>query len=128
MAHFAKLDDNNNVIAVHVVNNDVISENGIESEQKGIDFLTDLYGHNKWKQTSYNGSFRTRYAGIGYIYNEDLDSFIPPKPYPSWILNTETKVWESPVPMPEDHGYGEGKKFYRWDEETLSWIDLDEVI
>jgi len=128
MAHFAKLDDNNNVIAVHVVNNDVISDNGIESEQKGIDFLTDLYGHNKWKQTSYNGSFRTRYAGIGYIYNEDLDSFIPPKPYPSWILNTETKVWESPVSIPEDHGYGEGKKLYTWDEETLSWIDLDEVI
>lgn len=123
MAHFAKLDDNNIVTAVHVVNNDVITENGIESEQKGIDFLTELHGHTKWKQTSYNSTFRVRYAGIGYVYDEALNAFIPPKPFASWVLNTTTYIWEAPVTEPADHGYGEGKKLYTWDEATLSWID-----
>ena len=54
MAHFAKLDENNNVLEVHVVNNDVITIDGNESEQAGIEFLTELYGHTLWKQTSYN--------------------------------------------------------------------------
>ena len=71
MAHFAKLDDNNVVLAVHVVNNDVITIDGVESEQAGIDFLSNLHGHTKWKQTSYNGSFRKNYAGIGFIYDEN---------------------------------------------------------
>lgn len=76
MAHFAKLDDNNIVLAVHVVNNDVITVNGVESEQAGIDFLTDLHGHSKWKQTSYNSSFRGKYAAIGNKYDETTDTFI----------------------------------------------------
>jgi len=124
MAHFAKLDENNNVIAVHVVNNDVLIDNGIESEQKGIDFLTELYGHSKWKQTSYNGSFRTRYAGVGFLYNEELDAFVAPQPFNSWTLNTDTKEWEPPVARPEDHGYGEGKKLYNWDETQLQWVEF----
>ena len=78
MAHFAKLDDNNVVIAVHVVNNDVITIDDVESEQAGIDFLTNLHGHLNWKQTSYNSSFRGKYAGIGDIYNEESDEFIIP--------------------------------------------------
>ena len=78
MAHFAKLDENNIVLAVHVVNNEVITVDGVESEQAGIDFLTDLHGHSSWKQTSYNGSFRGRYAGVGYTYNPTTDAFEAP--------------------------------------------------
>jgi hypothetical protein len=118
MAHFAKLDENNNVLAVHVVNNDVITVNGIESEQVGIDFLTDLYGHALWKQTSYNENFRKNYAGIGYTYDAVKDAFIPQKPYDSWVLNNDTCRWEAPVAMPAD------KKLYSWDEATSSWIEV----
>ena len=78
MAHFAKLDNNNVVLAVHVVSNDVITINGEESEQVGIEFLSALHGHNNWKQTSYNKTFRQNYASIGYVYNEELDAFVPP--------------------------------------------------
>ena len=120
MAHFAKLDENNNVLAVHAVNNDVITVEGTESEQAGIDFLTSLYGHSLWKQTSYNGSFRKNYCGIGYTYNESLDAFIPPKPYLSWTLNEVSCYWEAPTPMPTD-----GKR-YSWNEENQEWIEVAE--
>lgn len=79
MAHFAKLDNNNTVISVHVVNNDVITVDGFESEQTGIDFLTVLHGHSNWKQTSYNGNFRGKYAALGDIYDESLDVFKLPE-------------------------------------------------
>jgi hypothetical protein len=120
MAHFAKLDENNIVLEVHVVhNNELLDENGQESEQKGIDFLTSWSGgYTMWKQTSYNGTFRKNYAGIGYTYNSELDAFIPPKPFNSWILNETTCVWESPVPYPNDDGR------YLWDEDTTSWIEV----
>jgi len=118
MAHFAKLDDNNIVLAVHVVNNDVITVNGVESEQAGIDFLTGLHGHEKWKQTSYTASMRKNYAGIGFSYNENLDAFIAPKPHSSWILNELTCIWEAPVPYPTD-----GKDYF-WFEPNQQWIEI----
>lgn len=117
MAHFAKLDENNIVLAVHVVNNDVITIDGVESEQAGIDFLTELHGHASWKQTSYNGSFRKNYAGQGMTYDASRDAFIESKPFPSWILNETTCRWEAPVAFPSD-----GKR-YTWDETTVSWIE-----
>ena len=117
MAHFAKLDENNVVLAVHVVNNDVLMVDGVESEQAGIDFLTELYGHPHWKQSSYNGNFRTRHAGIGYTYSPEHDAFIQAKPFPSWLLNTVSLTWEAPTPRPLDG------KDYRWDEPTLSWVE-----
>lgn len=120
MAHFAKLDENNNVLAVHVVVNDVITIDGNESEQAGIDFLTNLHGHNKWKQTSYNGTFRKNYAGIGYTYDYARDAFIPPKPYQSWILNENTCIWEAPTPKPTD------SKKYNWSEITTSWVEYSD--
>lgn len=64
-------------------------------------------------------SFRKNYAGIGYVYDATLDAFIPPKPYPSWLLNTQTCLWDAPVPYPND-----GKKYY-WDEATQSWVLVD---
>jgi hypothetical protein len=120
MAHFAKLDESDNVIGVHVVVNDVITVNGVESEQAGIDFLTGLHGHTLWKQTSYNGNFRKNYAGIGYTYDASRDAFIAPKPWASWTLNETTCYWEAPTAMPTD-----GKK-YGWDEPTLSWVEIVE--
>ena len=118
MAHFAKLDENNNVLAVHVVVNDVITIDGVESEQAGIDFLTGLHGHTLWKQTSYNGTIRKNYAGIGYTYDVGRDAFITPQPYGSWVLDETTCQWEAPVVYPTD-----GKR-YTWDEDTTSWVEV----
>jgi hypothetical protein len=117
MAHFVKLDENNVALAVHVVNNDVITIDGVEVEQAGIDFLTQLHGHTNWKQTSYNGTFRKNYCGIGFTYDSVLDAFIAPKPFNSWSLNEETCLWEAPVAMPADSNY----KYYVWNEENQTW-------
>ena len=78
MAHFAKLDENNKVIEVIVVSNDnILDENGEESEEIGVQFCKMLQGENtNWKQTSYNGNIRGRYAGIGMYYDEIIDEFI----------------------------------------------------
>jgi len=119
MAHFAKLDENNHVIGVHVVVNEVITINGVESEQAGINFLTNLHEYNFWKQTSYNGNFRKNYAGIGYYYDSIRDAFIPPKPFPSWTLNEDSCLWESPIPYPNDG------KVYTWNEETGNWEEIN---
>jgi hypothetical protein len=115
MAHFAKLDENNVVLAVHVVNNDVITIDGVESEQAGIDFLTQLHGHINWKQTSYNETFRKNYCGVGFTYDLVRDAFIAPKPFDSWTLDEQTCRWEAPIAMPTDG------KYYIWDEENQTW-------
>jgi len=126
MASFAKIGLNSKVIEVLSVHNDVLKDsNGIEQEVIGIDFLTKLTGWAIWKQTSYNTyggvhklggiPFRKNHAGIGYIYDEDKDAFIPPKPYNSWILNEDTCQWEAPITYPQDNNK------YRWNEQTLSW-------
>jgi len=119
MAHFAKLNENNFVTEVIVVNNEVITVDGQESEQAGIDFLTNLYGHSLWKQCSYNNNFRHCYPGYGFEWREDLDAFIYPKEYDSWILNETTLKWEAPTPEPND-----GKGHY-WNEANLSWIEFE---
>lgn len=95
MAHFAKLDDNNIVIEVNAVNNDVLDPNN--EEQSGIDFLIAWSGgHTKWVQTSFNGSIRFNYAGIGFLYDAENDAFIAPKPicgHDELELNTTTFRW-----------------------------------
>jgi hypothetical protein len=120
MAHFAKLDNNNIVLEVDVLNNEVIDNLPFpESEPIGIEFLTEWSGgYTHWLQTSYNGNFRKNYAGIGFTYDPIRDAFISPQPYPSWLLNETTCQWEAPVPYPTD-----GKDYY-WDETTLSWIEI----
>jgi len=124
MAHFAKLDENNVVTEVHVVaNRDTSDANGVEKEYIGQAFLEKLFG-GTWKQTSYNGNIRKNYAGIGYTYNADIDAFVPPQPFASWILNTDTAQWEAPVAMPADAGTGEPPKMYSWDEATTSWVEV----
>jgi hypothetical protein len=117
MAHFAKLDENNVVFEVHLVNNNELLQDGVESETKGIQFLIDWSGgYTKWKQTSYNGKIRKNYAGVGYTYDSVRDAFIPPQPFPSWVLNEETCQWDAPVAMPADG------QLYNWDEASLSWV------
>ena len=119
MAHFALLDDTNFVLQVIVVHNSELIEDGIEIEDKGIEFCKSLYGSNTyWRQTSYNVNFRKNYAGIGYTYDFMLDGFVPPRPYPSWTVNPETCQWEAPIPYPDDGGR------YVWDEDTQSWISM----
>lgn len=121
MAHFAKLDDNNIVTDVIVVNNEVLDNAPFpDSEPTGVAFCKSLYGADtNWKQTSYSNSFRKNYAGIGYTYRSDIDGFVAPQPFPSWGLNTETGKWEPPVPYPTD-----GQPYY-WDESTVSWAPVD---
>lgn len=119
MAHFAQIDQNNLVTQVIVVaNSELLDENGVESEAKGIAFCQSLFGADTaWVQTSYNGTFRGRYAGIGYTYDTSLNAFIAPKPekYPSWVVDLVTTEWVPPIPRPID-------TVYRWDESTVSWI------
>lgn len=115
MAHFAELDENNIVKRVIVVSNvDTSDAFGVEKEYIGAAFCERLLG-GRWKQTSYNHKFRGTYAGIGFYYSEDLDIFMPPKPHPSWIVDTVNKIWKAPVDMPTDG------KSYNWNESTLSW-------
>lgn len=121
MAHFAELDQDNIVLQVIVVGNDSINNLPFpESEPVGISFCQSLLGaETRWAQTSYNANFRYNYAGIGYTFDPlaaPNGAFIPPKPYPSWLLNTNTFQWEPPVPYPTDGG------IYEWDEETQSWV------
>lgn len=101
MAHFAQLNENNlvtNVIVVH--NNELLDENGLESESKGIEFCQTLFQGN-WIQTSYNGNIRKNYAGIGYIYDADRDAFIPPAPEGNLGLDENTCQWILPEVIDE---------------------------
>lgn len=124
MAHFAEIGLNNIVLRVVVVhNNELLDENGVESEVKGVDFCRNLFG-GTWVQTSYNANFRKNYAGEGFTYDSTRDAFIPPKPYPSWLLNEDTCHWNAPVPYPTDVGTPESPKRYVWDEATTSWIEF----
>jgi hypothetical protein len=114
MAHFAELDESNKVLRVIVVHNaELLDEQGQESEQKGIDFCTNLLG-GRWVQTSYNSTRRKNYAGAGFLYDSVNDWFQAPQPYPSWILDSDAQ-WQAPKPKPTDN------KPYTWNESTLSW-------
>lgn len=119
MAHFAQLNEESIVTQVIVVNNDVIDNLPFpESEPVGIEFCKSVYGPDTlWAQTSYNSNFRYHYAGIGYLFDTTEQAFISPKPYPSWLLNTENFTWTAPVPYPSDNPFQ-----YYWDEATLSWV------
>jgi len=131
MAHFAKLNENNIVIDIIVVNDKDVRDphTGQEDEILGIAFCKKLLGGN-WKQTSYNGSMRVRYAGIGYSYNAALDAFVPPQPFVSWTLDNDTADWVSPLgaapALTEEQLAADS--YYRWDEEayqadnTTGWV------
>ena len=130
MAHFALLDENSIVTFVTVGRDE---DDGKEAE------LSARTGQ-VYKQTSYNTrggvyytpntnepdpdqskAFRKNYAGLDYEYRSDIDGFVPPKPYPSWILNETTGLWDAPVPYPNDG------KDYIWDEDTQSWVEVPDL-
>ena len=115
MAHYAFLNDDNMVTEVIVGRHEYETVDGIS------DWET-YYGEfrsQRCVRTSYNGNIRKNYAGIGYTYDEGRDAFIPPQPYPSWVLNETTCLWDAPVPYPDDG------QVYDWDEETVSWVQID---
>ena len=124
MAHYAFLNLNNIVTEVIVGKNE--GEDGIDWEQHYGDFRGQIC-----KRTSYNTMggvhtnggtpYRKNYAGIGYTYDATRDAFIPPQPYASWTLDEATCLWTAPTPMPTD------SKQYRWDEPTISWIEVTNV-
>jgi len=109
MAHFAE------------VKNGIVTQ-VIVAEQ---DFIDTLPNPTEWVQTSYNTvggkhtlggtPLRKNYAGIGFKYDKELDAFIPPQPYPSWKLDTETCLWNAPIPYPDDN------KEYIWNEAEQEW-------
>ena len=109
MAHFAEIDSDNKVIRVIVVSNDL--------EANGAQWCHDTFG-GTWVQTSYNATIRKNYAGQGYTWDPVRDAFIPPQPYPSWLLNEDTCRWEPPVPMPQDG------QMYSWDEAAGEWTGM----
>lgn len=125
MAHYAFLDDNNIVTEVIV---------GIDEGEQGIDW-EQHYGNFRGqtcKRTSYNTQggvhsggkkpFRKNYAGIGFTYDKARDAFIPPQPYPSWLLDETTCLWWAPLPRPEDDG------MYTWDEEQGNWVEAGSTL
>ena len=117
MAHFVRLENNVVVQGIVVSNKDTADEHGVEKEEIGIAFCSNLLG-GTWKQTSYNARIRKNYAGIGYTYDETLDAFVPPKPFNSWLLDEAKAQWKAPVDMPSDASMD---KRYTWNEETKSW-------
>jgi hypothetical protein len=118
MAHFAQLDFNNIVMQIIVVDDTVLGDATYPStEQIGITFLQSLFGeHTKWKQTSSTGEFRRMYAFVGGIYREDLDVFVRPQPYNSWVYNVVTNNWDCPIPYP-----GDDTQSYAWEENGAFW-------
>jgi hypothetical protein len=143
MAHFAKIDQNTKeVIAVLAVNDvDVLDENGIEKESVGQQYLEkhNNWPANLWIQTSYNTQanihknnktpFRGNYAGIGCTWDENNQIFWPPKPYNSWVKNTATASWISPIGKePElteeqknQYYIGTHTWIYVWNEDNQTW-------
>jgi len=119
MAHYAFLDENNIVIEV-IPGKDECQEINWEEEYSKVKGL-------KCKRTSYNTDngvhlnggipFRRFYAGIGYVYIDEYDIFMPPKPYPNWIYDPIIQWWAAPIPLPDEINS------YDWDEKTLSWIE-----
>ena len=121
MAHFVRIENGVVVQGIVVSDKDTADEHGVEKEEIGIAFCSNLLG-GTWKQTSYNARIRKNYAGIGYTYDETLDAFVPPKPFNSWLLDTDKAQWKAPVDMPTDD------KRYTWNEATTSWVESPDLV
>jgi len=118
MAHFVQI-DNGIVVNAIVVNNNELMVDGVESEQKGIEFCQTLFG-GTWLQTSFNNNIRKQYAGIGFTYDETADVFIAPQPFASWSLDANYD-WQAPIAYPAD-----GKQ-YSWDETNQVWVEFPAI-
>jgi hypothetical protein len=129
MSHWAELDENSEVVRV------LVGDNNDPAGDEGYQWLLDNIG-GTWVKTSYNAvagkrknpetneiteepGFRKNYAGVGYKYDSQRDAFIPPKDYPSWVLNEDTCLWEPPFAAPQDG------KAYLWDESIVNWVEVE---
>ena len=139
MAHFAKISDTSEVLTVHVVNNsDILNADGVEDESVGQAYLEkhSNWPAQMWIQTSYNTQngthklggtpLRGNYAGIGYTWDEDNNIFYPKSPYASWVLNTTTATWHSPIGdapelTAEQIADTSNHYYYDWNEVSQSW-------
>jgi len=139
MAHFAKIGINGKILQVVTVdNNDLMDSNNVEDERVGQQYL-QLHSNwpaELWIQTSYNTlnnqhslggtPLRGNYAGIGYTWDEENNIFWPPKLYPSWVKNTTTAAWESPIgdapALTAEQLADESNVYhYSWNEENQTW-------
>lgn len=124
MAHYALL--NNNIVTQVFVGRDEddlaegVTDWEIYYAPAGFTCKRTSYNTHGGVHTGGGTPFRKNYAGIGYTYDEARDAFIPPKPYPSWVLNEDTCLWESPVPYPTDGG------LYTWDEDGQAWVSVEQ--
>jgi len=120
MAHFARIDKNNIVQSIHIIDDvHLLNEHGVEEEDFGIVYLNNVHGVGfTWVQTSPDRSFRKNSAGVGNTYDSTRDAFIPAQPYPSWTLNETTCRWDYPVAYPDDG------KHYVWDEAITNWKEI----
>lgn len=112
MAHFVQITDGV-VTDGMVISNDVVGIEFPASEPIGQEFIRNHKYVGIWLQTSYNHNFRKQYAGIGFTYDEEVDVFIAPQPFPSWSLD-DNYDWQPPTPKPVGD--------YFWNESTLSWL------
>jgi hypothetical protein len=126
MAHFVKLNAENYVIFVTVARDEDDNREIEISQETGEIYKRTSYNthggihyqaDNNTPSQDQSKAFRKNYAGIGYYYDSIRDAFIPPKPYPSWTLNEQSCLWQSPIPYPNDG------KIYTWNEEILNWIE-----
>jgi hypothetical protein len=121
MAHYAQTDSSGVVLQIVVISNDDIrDETGIEQEPLGVAVCEAVVGLGPWVQTSYHGSFRRRYAGIGMTYSTEHDAFILPQPFSSWTLDLDDPFdWVPPVPEPDRDACEGG--YWEWNEEGQDW-------
>ena len=130
MAHYALLNENNEVVQIITGVDEQIVQTNTDGNQIGgsTEAWEEFYASCPWlnafscKRTSYNENIRKRYAVIGYTYDEIRDAFIPSKPHPSWILNEDTCNWEAPVAHPVFDE--ENPRYYEWNEEILNWEEI----
>lgn len=121
MAHYAVLDENSRVICVHTGKNE--NEDGVDWEAY-YGAVRTSYNTRGGKHSEGRAPFRYNYAGIGFTFSDAPEwaaqggAFIPPQPFPSWVLNPDTALWDAPTPRPEEGGP------YTWDEDTLTWVSL----
>ena len=137
MAHYAKINDENEVVGVHcVANSELLDHEGNEVEAYGAKYLSDLHGAANWIQTSYNTRggehklggtpLRANYCGKGWKYSPEHDIFHPPQPYPSWTLDTVKGSWNPPVPYPEVEVIeGEMPPRFSWNEDDQKWDEME---
>ena len=142
MAHMAKLDENNIVVAVLVARDEDEDREAELSARTGDTYKRTSYNTRGGKHYQADGTesadqskaFRKNYAGIGYTYDADRDAFIPPKPYASWVLDETTCNWDAPIALPSDSGTKDADGniiTYTWDEDahqadnTTGWVQVE---